>query len=83
MAPPISAVVTQDVTCHALLLALAATQLRRAWHAGVIDSDTAMRSLDSVIGEICHVRATKGDHASCRSSVQGRPADTPHDEGCA
>jgi hypothetical protein len=36
----------QDITCHALQLALVATQLRRAWHAGVVDAETAMRNLD-------------------------------------
>ena len=41
------------VTCRALMLALAASRARRAWHAGVIDADTAMRYLDSVTSAIC------------------------------
>lgn len=40
------------VTGRALLLALAASRARRAWHAGVIDADTAMRHLDGVISAI-------------------------------
>jgi hypothetical protein len=43
----------QKVTCHALQLALVATQLRRAWHAGVLDADTAMKSLDVAVREVC------------------------------
>jgi hypothetical protein len=55
-----SSVGDEDVTCQGLLLALVASQLRTAWHAGVIDADTAMRSLDDVISEVCRHRAVKG-----------------------
>jgi len=44
------------VTCRALLLALAASRVRRAWHSGVIDADAAMRSLDGLISAICTSR---------------------------
>jgi hypothetical protein len=47
----------RDITCHALQLALVATQLRSAWHAGVLDADTAMRSLDVAVREVCSLRA--------------------------
>lgn len=40
------------VTCYALLLALASARLRIAWHAGVIDADTAMRNLDKAVEAI-------------------------------
>jgi hypothetical protein len=49
----------EEITCHALLLALVATQLRRAWHAGVMDADTAMKSLDMAVREACGLRATE------------------------
>jgi hypothetical protein len=54
-----SSVGDEDVTYQALLLALVASQLRTAWHAGVIDADKAMKSLDNVISEICQHRAVK------------------------
>jgi hypothetical protein len=38
--------------CEALLVALGATQVRRACHASVIDSDAAMHLLDDLMGEI-------------------------------
>ena len=41
------------VARRALLLALAASRMRRAWHAGVIDADAAMRHLDGLISAIC------------------------------
>jgi hypothetical protein len=47
----------EQITCQALQLALVATQLRTAWHAGVMDADTAMRSLDRAVGELCRRRA--------------------------
>ena len=50
-----------DITCHALQLALVATQLRRAWHAGVVDADTAMRNLDEAVREVCSLRAKDSD----------------------
>jgi hypothetical protein len=49
----------RDVTCHALQLALVATELRRAWHAGVMDADTAMRRLDLAVREVCSLRAVE------------------------
>ncbi len=58
-----------DVTCDGLLLALVANQLRTAWHAGVIDAETAMRGLDRTIREICRPARPKALPwgASCRS----------------
>lgn len=47
----------QEVICQSLRLALIACQLRRTWHAGVIDADEAMRGLDRAIGEICLPRS--------------------------
>jgi hypothetical protein len=41
------------VICRALLLALGASRVWRAWHAGVTDADTAMRLLDSLLPVIC------------------------------
>lgn len=42
-----------DIVCCALQLALVATQLRRAWHAGVMDAETAMRTFDFAARKIC------------------------------
>jgi hypothetical protein len=47
----------EEITCHALQRALVATQLQMAWHAGVLDADTAMKSLDMAVREICSIRA--------------------------
>jgi hypothetical protein len=52
-----SSATDQDLTCHAMQLALVATQLRRAWHAGVLDAETAMQSLDVAVREVCYLRA--------------------------
>ena len=58
MAAPATPVAADaDIACRALELALVATQLRAAWHANVIDSDTAMRSLDLAVREVCSLRA--------------------------
>jgi hypothetical protein len=46
-----------EVTCLALELALVTTNLHRAWHAGVIDADQAMRGIDRVVTAIGKVRA--------------------------
>lgn len=43
--------------CQALLVALGATQVRRAWHASVLDSNAAMQLLDDLMGEILCVDA--------------------------
>jgi hypothetical protein len=43
--------------CQAVLVALGATQVRRAWHASVIDSDAAMHLLDDLMDEIICVDA--------------------------
>jgi hypothetical protein len=40
------------IICRALLLALGASRVWRAWHAGVTDADTAMRHLDSLLPAI-------------------------------
>ena len=47
----------RDITCDALELALVATQLRSAWHAGVLSADMAMRILDVAVREVCNLRA--------------------------
>lgn len=60
-----------DVTCDGLLLALVANQLRTAWHAGVIDAETAMRGLDRTIREICRARAAKGAPMGGVLSLEG------------
>ena len=52
--PP--SLVEGEVSCHALVLALVATQLRTAWHAGVVDGDSAMRCLDEAIRIILEAR---------------------------
>jgi hypothetical protein len=54
-APPLAT--ERQITCRALQLALVATQLRTAWHAGAMDADTAMRSLDRAVRELCSRRA--------------------------
>jgi hypothetical protein len=51
--------VEAEVTCHSLLLALVATQLRTAWHARVLDAESAMRCLDSVVRTVCEVRTSR------------------------
>ena len=43
--------------CQALLVALGAIRVRRAWHASVLDSDAAMHLLDDLMGEIIGVDA--------------------------
>ena len=40
------------ITCYAAVVALEASQIRRAWHAGVIDADTGMHRLDGVLCEV-------------------------------
>lgn len=50
--------------CQALLVALGATQVRTAWHAGVLDSDAAMHLLDDLMAEIiCVAGAVEEDLA--------------------
>jgi hypothetical protein len=44
------------VVCRAVLMTLATSRVRRAWHAGVIDADTAMRQLDTLLSVICTSR---------------------------
>jgi hypothetical protein len=53
MLTPVERLADRDVLCDALLLALVASKVRTAWHAGVIDADTAMRRLDVFLSEIC------------------------------
>lgn len=52
------------IACYAAVVALRASQVRRAWHAGVIDEDTAMRRLDAVLCTVYSaldpVRSTPG-----------------------
>jgi hypothetical protein len=55
---PLSPGTEGELICSALQLSLVASQLRTAWHAGVIDSDSAMRSLDRAVREISDLRAT-------------------------
>jgi hypothetical protein len=50
-------VTDRDVFCDALLLALVASKVRTAWHAGVFDAETAMRRLDVFLSEICGSRS--------------------------
>ena len=44
---------TDQVICEALRLALVATQLRVAWHAGAMTAEGAMQLLDQALREIC------------------------------
>jgi hypothetical protein len=53
MRKPVEPLADGDVLCNALLLALVASKVRTAWHAGIIDADTAMRRLDVFLSEIC------------------------------
>jgi hypothetical protein len=53
MLTPVEPLADRDVTFYALLLALVASKVRTAWHAGVIDADTAMKRLDVFLTEIC------------------------------
>ena len=46
----------QDITCQALELALVATHIRVAWHAGLMSADTAIRCLDRAVHEILRSR---------------------------
>jgi hypothetical protein len=48
-----------QVTCDAIRLALAATQLRVAWHAGAISAERAMEMLDRTFCQI-RLRDTEG-----------------------
>ena len=58
MAKGNSEVTDLELTCDAMLVAVTASQLLRAWHAGVIDAEAAMRGLDRVMSEICSLRTT-------------------------
>jgi hypothetical protein len=53
MLSPVEPLADRDVVCHALLVALVASKVRTAWHAGVMDADTAMRRLDVFLSEVC------------------------------
>jgi hypothetical protein len=53
MLTPVEASAERDVLCDALLLALVASKVRTAWHAGILDADAAMRRLDVFLSEIC------------------------------
>jgi hypothetical protein len=53
MLTPLEPLADRDVLCDALLFALVACKMRTAWHAGIIDADTAMRRLDVFLSEIC------------------------------
>jgi hypothetical protein len=74
MPKPEMPVIRADVMCSALLLALVASSLRRAWHAGVIDADAAMRRLDVFLSEICS-STRRGDHPALveRAAPEGPP----------
>lgn len=60
--PDLSTIATStgedELTGDGLLLALAATQLRTAWHAGVVDAESAMRCLDRTIRTVCDARVS-------------------------
>jgi hypothetical protein len=45
-----------DITCQALELALVATHMRVAWHAGLINAETAMSCVDRAVNEILRSR---------------------------
>ena len=72
---PATPVIRDDVMCSALLLALVASEVRRAWHAGVIDADTAMRRLDGFLSELCS-STRRGDHLPLveRATPEGPPS---------
>jgi hypothetical protein len=57
-----------DITCRALHLPLVATQLQVAWHAGILDADSAMRSLDAAVGDACGLRAVQRNPNDLRPS---------------
>jgi hypothetical protein len=48
-----------NITCRALQLALAALQIRTAWHAELIDAETAMESLDAAVRGISRCQANR------------------------
>lgn len=53
MLTPVEPLAGRDVVYDALLVALVASRVRTAWHAGVMDADTAMRRLDVFFSEMC------------------------------
>ena len=50
-------VLTGDVTCEALHLALNALHIDRAWHAGVMSAEVAMEDLHRAIGRAIQSRS--------------------------
>ena len=48
----------EQVVCRSLQLALVATQLRVAWHAGAVSADRAMEILDQ---QFCEIRPCDRD----------------------
>ena len=51
---PITTARDDQVICDAVRLALVATELRVAWHAGAISAERAMEMLDPALCEIRH-----------------------------
>ena len=68
--------VEDEVTCHGLLLALVATQLRTAWHAGVVDGESAMRCLDTIIQTL--LRSSHFRPLAQRDAVAVPPLEDGH-----
>jgi hypothetical protein len=80
---PASPATDRDITCQAFQLALVATQLRSAWHAGVLGADAAMKILDVAVREVCTLGATEMQPSDARSAPSdnrsARPEVTPFD----
>jgi hypothetical protein len=57
----------EQVACDALCLALVATQLRVAWHAGAISAERAMEMLDRASCEIRLRRTDSVGQVPCSS----------------
>ena len=57
MPAPAMPLIDEDIIRSALLLALMASVVRRAWHAGVMDAETAMSRLDGFLSAIAVDRA--------------------------
>jgi hypothetical protein len=74
MRTPVQPSADRDIICDAVLLALAASKARTAWHAGVIDADTAMRRLDVFLSEI---HAHRADVRSSLDSSGEHGTDPP------
>lgn len=74
MITPVPPLANRDLACDALLLALVASKLRTAWHAGVMDAESAMKRLDIFLLEICSSRSTSSPLRSIAAAAETEPS---------